>query len=98
MTESCWQSSAVQGWHALRSFLKAAVPESAGLPGAVIAVQTFGDFPERFHPHCHVLCSDGCFYGRGGFRLAPKFHLRDLESLFRPEGAADAPGQGQDQP
>jgi hypothetical protein len=71
------------GWDALRSFLRAAVPESAGLPGAVIAVQTFGDFPERFHPHCHVLCPDGCFYGRGGFRVAPKLHLRDLESLFR---------------
>ena len=27
------------GWDALRSFLKATVPESAGLPGAVIAVQ-----------------------------------------------------------
>jgi hypothetical protein len=60
-----------------------AVPEPADFPGAVIAVQTFGDFPEHFHPHCHVLCSDGCFYGRGAFRLAPKFHLRDLESLFR---------------
>jgi hypothetical protein len=46
-------------------------------------VQTFGDFPERFYPHCHVLCSNGCFYGRGAFRLAPKFHLRDLESLCR---------------
>jgi len=45
-----------------------------------------------FCPSCHQkrvvefgewLCSDGCFYGRGGFRLAPKFHLRDLEALFR---------------
>jgi hypothetical protein len=71
------------GWDALRSFLKAAVHESAGLPGAVIAVQRFGDFPERFHPHCHVLCTDGCFYDRGGFRLTPKFHLTALESLFR---------------
>ena len=46
-------------------------------------MRTFGDFPERFHPHCHVLCSDGCFYGRGAFRFTPKFRLRDLESLFR---------------
>jgi hypothetical protein len=67
----------------LRSFLKPAVPESTALPGAVIAVQMFGDFPERFHPHCHVLCSDGCFFGRGGFRVAPKLHLKDLETLFR---------------
>jgi len=30
-----------------------------------------------------VLCTDGCFCGRGTFRGAPKFHLRDLEALFR---------------
>jgi len=60
-----------------------AVPEPADFPGAVIAVQTFGDFPERFLSHCRVLCSDGRFNGRGAFRFAPRFHLRDLESLFR---------------
>jgi len=40
-------------------------------------------FPDRFHPHLHVLCSDGCFYGEGLFRVAPAFKLKDLEKLFR---------------
>ncbi|MAF34092.1 MAG: hypothetical protein CL941_09115 [Desulfobacter sp.] len=29
--------------------------------GAVVAIQTFGDFL-AFHPHLHILVSDGCFY------------------------------------
>ncbi len=33
--------------------------------GAVIAIQTLGDFL-GFNPHLHVLCSDGCFYGEDG--------------------------------
>jgi hypothetical protein len=35
------------------------------------------------HPHLHVLCPDGCFYGQGLFRVAPAFKLKDLEKLFR---------------
>jgi hypothetical protein len=30
------------------------------MPGAVSAIQTFGDLL-GFNPHCHVLCTDGCF-------------------------------------
>ena len=33
----------------------------------------FGDFLE-FQSHCHVLCTDGCFYGKGVFRMAPRFN------------------------
>ena len=59
------------------------MPEPQAVPAAVVSTQTFGDFPERFHPHLHVLCSDGCFYGEGLFRVAPPFQLKDLEKLFR---------------
>ena len=31
----------------------------------------------------HVLASDGCFYGQGMFRVAPRFDTRDLEKIFR---------------
>jgi len=41
--------------------------ESA-IPGAVIAIQTFGDFL-GFNPHCHV--------------VAPAFELKSFEKLFR---------------
>ena len=58
------------------------VDEDKSVPGAAIAIQTFGDFL-GFNPHTHVLISDGCFYGEGKFKLAPKFHLNNLEALFQ---------------
>ena len=30
-----------------------------------------------------MLATDGCFYGKGIFRVAPAFKLKDLEKLFR---------------
>ena len=40
----------------LKLFLQEAVPENDLIPGAVIAIQTFGDFL-GFNPHCHILIS-----------------------------------------
>jgi PEP-utilising enzyme, PEP-binding domain/Putative transposase len=40
-----------------------AVPENDPIPGAVIAILTFGDFL-GFNPHCHILVTDGCFCGK----------------------------------
>ena len=31
----------------------------------------------------HVLASDGCFYGHGMFRVAPRFETKQLEEIFR---------------
>ena len=46
-------------------------------------MQTFGDFL-GFNPHCHILVTDGCFYGRRGmFRVAPPLELKKLETIFR---------------
>ena len=70
-------------WESLKVFLRDAVPENDPSPGAVIAIQTFGDFL-GFNPHGHILVTDGCFYGDGGmFRVAPPFELKKLEALFR---------------
>jgi hypothetical protein len=41
-------------WQSLKLFLQEAVPEKNPIPGAVIAIQTFGDFL-GFNPHRHVL-------------------------------------------
>jgi len=70
-------------WETLKAFLQAAVPEPEAVPAAVVSTQTFGDYPDRFHPHLHVLAPDGAFYGEGLFRVAPQFQLKDLEKLFR---------------
>jgi hypothetical protein len=57
------------GWESLKVFFHEAVPEENAVPGAVIAIQSFGDFL-GFNSHLHVLASDGCFYGQGMFRPA----------------------------
>ena len=36
----------------MKLFLQEAVPEQNPIPGAVIAIQTFGDFL-GFNPNCH---------------------------------------------
>ena len=41
-------------WESLKIFIREAVPEKNPIPGAVIAIQTFGDFL-GFNPHCHIL-------------------------------------------
>jgi len=70
-------------WESLKVFMQQAVPEKAPLPGAAIAIQIFGGFL-GFNPHCHILLTDGCFYGdKGMFRVAPPLELKKLEMIFR---------------
>jgi site-specific recombinase XerC len=46
-------------------------------------MQIFGNFL-GFNPHCHVLVTDGCFYGnKGMFRVAQPLELKKLEAIFR---------------
>ncbi len=52
--------------------------------GAAIAVQSFGDF-QNFHPHLHVLATDGCFYNDAAFMVCPPPDTGELEELFRYE-------------
>ena len=64
-------------WESLKVFLQEAVPENDPIPGAVIAMQTFGD-SLGFNPHCHILVTDG-----GMFRVAPPLELKKIEVIFR---------------
>ena len=57
-------------WKVLNLYLTQAVPYIDAKSGAVVAVQTFGDF-QNFHPHMHVLATDGCFYNQGAFMARP---------------------------
>jgi len=66
----------------LKLFFQEAVPEEDAVPGAVIAIQSFGDFL-GFNSHLHVLASDGCFHGQSMFRVAPRFETKQLEEIFR---------------
>jgi ribosomal protein S27E len=75
-------------WESLKVFLREGWGQISNLsldpiPGTVIAVQTFGDFL-GFNPHCHILATDGSFYGNEGmFRVAPPPELKKLEAIFR---------------
>jgi hypothetical protein len=73
-------------WETLKEFFQEVVPEEeAVLPpniGGIIAIHSFGDFL-GWHPHLHILCTDGCSYGNGMFHVAPLFELKHLEAIFR---------------
>jgi hypothetical protein len=68
-------------WESLRMFLGETVPQRGAVPGAVIAIQTFGDFL-GFYPHCHTACTDGNFCGNGIFRVWPRFAPEDLRAIY----------------
>ena len=57
-------------------------PKQETAPGAVIAIQTFGDFL-NFNPHCHVLCTDGGFYASATFKVAQAMETEPLEKIFQ---------------
>lgn len=59
------------GWEALKAFYTTGIRDQKAVPGAVVAIQTFGDFPLGFHPHLHILVSDGCFHENGMFSVSP---------------------------
>ena len=71
-------------WKVLSRYLKQTVAFEDAVPGAVIAVQSFGDFL-GFNSHLHVIGTDGCFYGNGSFKTCPTPNPKDLEDLFRYE-------------
>jgi hypothetical protein len=71
-------------WKVLNLYLTQAIPYDDAKAGAAIAVQSFGDF-QNFHPHLHVLSTDGCFYNDAAFMVCPPPNTGDLEELFRYE-------------
>lgn len=69
-------------WKVLSVYLKQGVSLDDPKPGAVIAVQTFGDFL-NFNPHLHIIATDGCFDQDGGFMVGAVPDASVLEELFR---------------
>ena len=71
-------------WKVMNAYLKSVVSDETAVPGASIAVQTYGDFL-NFNPHLHAITTDGCFLDDGSFKTAPGFVLEDLEEIFQYE-------------
>ena len=57
--------------------------DSKAVPGAVVAIKTFRDFSLGFHPHLHILVSDGCFHENGLFSVSSAVDIETLEQIFR---------------
>jgi len=57
--------------------------EWRGQVGVVLSIHSFGDYPEKFHPHIHAIVSDGLFAKIGTFYVMPGIDLRPLEEIFR---------------
>ncbi len=75
-------------------FLRTILKLSNGTPGVVMAIQTFGEYPDRFHPHLHALVSDGLFRQSGAFYVMPKSALKFLEEIFRAKVLAMLKAEG----
>lgn len=68
-------------WKVLSRYLKQTAAFEDAVPGAVIAVQSFGDFL-GFNSHLHVLGTDppeADFYGNGSFKTCPTPNPKGLE-------------------
>jgi hypothetical protein len=71
-------------WRALKLYFDSYFNGADVTPGAVGFVQTAGELL-NFHPHVHVLVTDGGFLPDGTFRPLAWFHSQHVERLFRAE-------------
>ena len=54
------------------------------MPGVVAVIQTFGD-RINFHPHIHVLITEGGTAPDGSFHRVPRFHDEVIQEIFTHE-------------
>jgi len=48
-----------------------------------MSTHSFGDYPEKFHPHIHAIVSDGLFARTGTLYVMPGVALKPFEEIFR---------------
>ncbi|MGB6363834.1 MAG: transposase [Thermoanaerobaculia bacterium] len=75
---------AVCAWRALRLYFGVSFADDEITPGAVGFLQTSGELL-NFHPHVHILVTDGGFRPDGTFCALPGLNSRHLERLFQAE-------------
>ena len=66
----------------LQIFLRTVLGLKDGIFGAVLTIQTFGDYA-KWHPHIHAIVADGLFRRNGVFYVMPRGNLKPLAELFR---------------
>jgi hypothetical protein len=71
-------------YESLLEFFRTTIGVGDAVPGAVLTIHTFGDFPHKWHPHIHMLVSDGLFLKNGMFYVMPSsIDLKPLEDIFQ---------------
>jgi len=55
---------------------------NTSMPGCACSTQTFGDVLV-FHPHCHIIITDGTCDEQGNVQITPYDDAHALEHLFR---------------
>jgi hypothetical protein len=66
----------------LRGFLRATFGEAEVVPGVVASIQTFGS-RVNWHPHLHLLVTDGAFRRDGAFLSRAHHEIEVLAEAFR---------------
>ena len=83
-------------WNVASAYLKSAVPRDGAVPGASMAIHTWGDFL-NCNSHVHAIITDGCFLPDNSFIGVPGLHAEDLEELFQYEVLKMLKKKGQNQ-
>jgi hypothetical protein len=69
-------------WSTLKAYTQARFPDPGVSPGAILAIQTYGD-QLNFHPHLHSLLSDGVWDKQGQFHSFGPLDYEVLTRLFQ---------------
>ena len=70
-------------WCSLLLFFRKSINLESGVPGAALIIHTFGNYPDKFHPHVHLIVTDGLFRNTGTFYVMRKVDLKPLEDIFK---------------
>ena len=82
MTANSSGASAASPRKTLQDFLRTTMREPLGVPSVVASVQTFGSLV-NFHPHLHLLVTDGVFRPDGTFIHLGFHQIEVLTEAFR---------------
>ena len=63
--------------------VRAILDRNDATPGLIVSIQTFGSYAANFHPHVHVLLTDGAFTEEGEFLQLPILGARRADGIDR---------------
>ena len=69
-------------WETVVEVFRSVLGRDDVLPGAIVGIQTFGDLI-HFHPHLHVIATDGAYLPDGTFICLPPMDTKRLLSVWK---------------